>query len=392
MGLPYDRDLTPAGRLIRFWSGFDFIQILGLALLLGIGLVFIYTTGEQVGTAASREFFDKQIQWIIAGTILFLTASLVDYQRPEVKVLSLLFYLLAVILLVAVFFIGVKVYGATRWLNIKPLGLRLQPSEFAKLAVTMLLAAMFSSQLFAVNNLRCFALGALTVLVPFVLILKEPDLGSALILLPVFAAIVFVAGLKWRYIFITLVLVVIIGAAGVINETMRIKPLLKDYQLARVKVFLDPESDLLHRGYNQYQAKLSVGSGGMTGKGIGEGEQNRLGFLPQSVSNNDFIFSVIAEETGFLGCSFLVFSYCLLLYSMLRTAFITPDPFGKFLAVGLAAIFFSHCYINIGMSVGLTPVTGVSLPFVSYGGSFILMGMTGLGILQSVYRKSLENP
>jgi len=270
--------------------------------------------------------------------------------------------------------------------------LRLQPSEFAKLAVTMLLAAMFSSQLFAVNNLRCFALGALTVLVPFVLILKEPDLGSALILLPVFALIVFVAGLKWRYIIITLVLVLIIGAAGVINETMRFRPLLKDYQLARVKVFLDPESDLLHRGYNQYQAKLSVGSGGMTGKGIGEGEQNRLGFLPQSVSNNDFIFSVIAEETGFLGCVFLVFGYCLLLYSMLRTAFITPDPFGKFLAVGLAAIFFSHCYINIGMSVGLTPVTGVSLPFVSYGGSFILMGMTGLGILQSVYRKSLENP
>jgi rod shape determining protein RodA len=199
-------------------------------------------------------------------------------------------------------------------------------------------------------------------------------------------AIIFSAGLRWKYIIIASVLAGTVLTAEIANEVFKIHPLLKDYQKERIMTFMDPERDLKGRGYNQFQSKLAVGSGGMFGKGIGRGTQNTLGFLPQSVSNNDFIFSVIAEETGFAGCLALISAYIALIYSMLRTAFITNDRFGRYVAVGLAAVMFTHSFINMGMSAGLTPVTGLTLPFVSYGGSFIIFAMCGLGITQSIYR------
>ena len=204
-----------------------------------------------------------------------------------------------------VFFIGVKVYGATRWLSIAPLGMRLQPSEFCKLALVMVLSAMFASPKIKVNRLPCLLLGAGTVALPFVLIVREPDLGSALILLPIYLAILFTAGLIWRYILLAGVAISILGGAVELNEAMQFRPMLKEYQRDRIRVFLNPELDSTDTGYNSYQARLAGGSGGLTGKGIGEGTQNTLGFLPQTVSNNDFIFSVIAEEVGFLGCLLL---------------------------------------------------------------------------------------
>ena len=224
------------------------------------------------------------------------------------------------------------------------------------------------------------------ILLPFLLIAVEPDRGSSLILLALSAFIIFAAGLRWKYIIIASSVVIVVLGTEIINEVYEIYPLLKNYQKERVLTFLDPERDLNNRGYNQFQAKLAVGSGGMTGKGIGEGTQNTLGYLPQSVSNNDFIFSVIAEETGFTGCLALIFLYLLLFYSMLRTAFLTPDHFGRYIAIGMLGIFLTHSFINMGMSAGLTPVTGLSLPFVSYGGSFIISVMCGLGVCQNIYR------
>lgn len=367
-------------------SGIDFIQIGALLFLIGTGLLFIYSTGAQVGGDHAASFFFRQLRWIGAGGILWLFCSLIDYRKIQYRILAVLFYLVTIVLLVLVFFIGVKVYGATRWLSIAPLGMRLQPSEFCKLALVMVLSAMFASPMFKVNRLPCLLLGAGTVALPFVLIVREPDLGSALILLPIYLAILFTAGLKWRYILLAGVAISILGGAVVLNEAMQFRPMLKEYQRDRIRVFLNPELDRTDTGYNSYQARLAVGSGGLTGKGIGEGTQNTLGFLPQTVSNNDFIFSVIAEEVGFLGCLLLLAAYLALFYSIIRTAFLTVDPFGRYLAVGIAGIFFTHCFINIGMSIGLAPVTGLSLPFVSYGGSFMLMGLAACGLLQSVYR------
>ena len=367
-------------------SGIDFIQIGALLFLIGTGLLFIYSTGAQIGGDHAASFFFRQLRWIGAGGILWLFCSLIDYRKIQYRILAVLFYLVTIVLLVLVFFIGVKVYGATRWLSIAPLGMRLQPSEFCKLALVMVLSAMFASPMFKVNRLPCLLLGAGTVALPFVLIVREPDLGSALILLPIYLAILFTAGLKWRYILLAGVAISILGGAVVLNEAMQFRPMLKEYQRDRIRVFLNPELDRTDTGYNSYQARLAVGSGGLTGKGIGEGTQNTLGFLPQTVSNNDFIFSVIAEEVGFLGCLLLLAAYLALFYSIIRTAFLTVDPFGRYLAVGIAGIFFTHCFINIGMSIGLAPVTGLSLPFVSYGGSFMLMGLAACGLLQSVYR------
>ena len=373
-------------RLADFASEIDFIQIGALLCLIGTGLLFIYSTGAQIGGDHAASFFFRQLRWIGAGGILWLFCSLIDYRKIQYRILAVLFYLVTIVLLVLVFFIGVKVYGATRWLSIAPLGMRLQPSEFGKLALVMVLSAMFASPMFKVNRLPCLLLGAGTVALPFVLIVREPDLGSALILLPIYLAILFTAGLKWRYILLAGVAISILGGAVVLNEAMQFRPMLKEYQRDRIRVFLNPELDRTDTGYNSYQARLAVGSGGLTGKGIGEGTQNTLGFLPQTVSNNDFIFSVIAEEVGFLGCLLLLAAYLALFYSIIRTAFLTVDPFGRYLAVGIAGIFFTHCFINIGMSIGLAPVTGLSLPFVSYGGSFMLMGLAACGLLQSVYR------
>ena len=373
-------------RLADFASGIDFIQIGALLCLIGTGLLFIYSTGAQIGGDHAASFFFRQLRWIGAGGILWLFCSLIDYRKIQYRILAVLFYLVTIVLLVLVFFIGVKVYGATRWLSIAPLGMRLQPSEFCKLALVMVLSAMFASPMFKVHRLPCLLLGAGTVALPFVLIVREPDLGSALILLPIYLAILFTAGLKWRYILLAGVAISILGGAVVLNEAMQFRPMLKEYQRDRIRVFLNPELDRTDTGYNSYQARLAVGSGGLTGKGIGEGTQNTLGFLPQTVSNNDFIFSVIAEEVGFLGCLLLLAAYLALFYSIIRTAFLTVDPFGRYLAVGIAGIFFTHCFINIGMSIGLAPVTGLSLPFVSYGGSFMLMGLAACGLLQSVYR------
>ena len=365
----------------------DYLQIISLVFLSGVGLIFINSIGNQIGSEAASLFFEKQLQWLCAGVILWLIGSFVNVKSNLFFIFSILFYIITVILLVAVLFIGIRKFGATRWLSFA--GFRLQPSELAKPAIALMLAVIYSR--FSVNSWKGFLFGATALIIPFLLILKEPDLGSAAILVPVYIGIVFVSKLKWKYLITAAIAACILGGAAVANEAMKIKPILKSYQLDRIKVFLNPESDRLHRGYNAYQARLAVGSGGKYGKGIGEGTQNSLGFLPHTVSNNDFIFSVIAEETGFAGCTFLLFGYLLLFISILRTAVLTDNDFCRCFAAGTGIFLFCHVFINIGMSIGLTPVTGLPLPMISYGGSSLLVTMASLGLLQSIYRRRPEN-
>lgn len=380
----YERNSWQA-KLTRFLAEFDYPQIIALLILLTIGIIFIYSTGHQVGTVASSRFWLRQLQWISLGGCFWMVMAFTDYR--DLKPLSWLLYGCCIVLLIAVLLYGTKIYGARRWLPLGS-GIRIQPSEFAKLAVLLLLGTMLTSPRFNVNRFRDLLLFGTIVAIPFLLTAKQPDLGSAMILIPIFFALIFTAGLKWKYIIIAGSIICAVTVVEVVNEIGEYHPFLKTYQKERIMTFLDPERDIADRGYNQFQARLAVGSGGVWGKGIGEGTQNTLGFLPQTVSNNDFIFSVIAEETGFMGCLLLIGAYTILGYSMIRTAIATRDEFGRYLAVGTTAIIFCHSFINIGMSIGVTPVTGVCLPFVSYGGSFMLLSMTCLGILQSVYRAS----
>ena len=220
---------NPAEHFFRFVAGFDWLQILASVFLLGVGLIFIRSTGIQAGTRESLAFFPKQLQWIAIGTVFWLICSLIDYRKQEYKVLSLIFYLLSLFLLVLVLFVGVKVNGAVSWLNLRLFGMRLQPSELSKLAVVMLLAAMFSTRVFRVNRVACLFLSGITVAVPFVLIMLEPDFGSAIILIPILLGIVFVAGLKWRYILLAVGMAALLAGGFLANEAFG-KPMLKEYQ------------------------------------------------------------------------------------------------------------------------------------------------------------------
>lgn len=361
----------------------DYLQIISLGCLAAAGLIFIHSIGVQIGSEAAAVFFEKQIQWLCAGTVLWIAAAFVDVKSRLFFLLSILFYIVSVVLLLLVLVVGTEVFGATRWLSFA--GFRLQPSELAKPALALMLGVVFSQ--LSVNSWKGFLLGAAVTIIPFLLILKEPDLGSAAILIPVYVGIVFVSKLRWKYVLLSAAGALLIGGAAVANEAMKFKPLLKDYQRDRIMVFLNPDRDRLHRGYNAYQARIAVGSGSWTGKGIGNGTQNKLGFLPHTVSNNDFIFSVIAEETGFWGCTLLIASYLLLLTSVIRTAYLAGDQLGRSFAVGIGVVLFSHVFINIGMSIGITPVTGLPLPMVSYGGSSLMTTMASMGLLQAIYRR-----
>lgn len=395
-----------------FIAGFDWLQIAALLFLLSTGLVFIHSTGAQIGTAASALFFQKQLtQWIPLGALLWLFFALTDYRKHYFKVGGVCFFLLTTLALVLVLKFGVKVYGATRWLMIG--SFRLQPSEFGKLSLILVLGWLFSSSRFSGASWKGIVAGAFLVLIPAVLIFKEPDLGGTLILFPIAGAMLLVSGLKWRWLLLVLVTIcaafftlralvlsedppppgktksTLVPKGAKSTENPQKKGLLKPYQKKRLKVFFKPNSDISNSGHNVYQSRLAVGAGGLKGKGVGNGTQNQLGFLPQTVSNNDFIFSVIAEETGFIGCLVLLGGYVLLFISIFRTAFKAP-PFGRMLAVGIGTMLFCHTYINIGMCIGLAPVTGLPLPFVSYGGSFMFVGMMCLGIMQSIHRNAEE--
>ncbi len=370
--------------IAAFLQNLDYLQIISMFLLLGIGLIFIRSTGIQLDTEVSRGFFTKQLQWIALGTVLYIFMAALDYRALPMRFAVWAGYFLALILLIAVLVLGLKISGATRWLNIA--GFRLQPSEPAKLAVICALSSIFAMQKFKHARGKAFLCGAICTGIPFILIAIEPDLGSALVLLPIFCAILFCYGIKWKYVILILAIAGTFLGFIVVDSVVREKPLLlRSYQRDRIRVFLNPGMDKSNRGLNAYQAKLAVGSGGLSGKGIGEGTQNELGFLPQTVANNDFIFSVIAEETGFTGSAVLLMIYGMLLFSILRTAFLCRN-YGRYIAAGVATMIFCHIFINIGMSIGIAPITGLPLPLVSYGGSFTLTAMGTLGVIQSIYR------
>ncbi len=368
--------------LAREASTVDFLALAVTALLLAAGVMFIHSTGEQIGTALAEGFWRKQLVWIAIGGAGYCVLARCDYRR--LIPWSWFVYLGTLALLVLVLFFGKRVNGATSWLDFGPI--QVQPSELAKLGVILFLASLHDNNLFKIGKFSHILLSLTVLAVPLGLIAIEPDFGSAIVLIPVGAVMIFAAGLNWRYLAAALILAVVLLGGLAVNELAGIRPLLKNYQRERILVFLNPERDLAFRGYNAYQSRLAVGSGGWFGKGVGQGTQNLLGFLPQSVSNNDFIFSVLAEETGFAGAMLLLLCYALLLYTILRTAFLARDDFARQIGIGFAMLLFVHLFINIGMSVGLMPITGLPLPLLSYGGSFVVSMLLGLGLMQSIHR------
>ena len=363
----------PTGKIVRFFICFDYLQMIPMFLLLLLGIYYVYSTGQQVG--GNPVIWKKQLVFIICGCFMWGGLSFVNYKFW--KQWALIIYIVGVASLILVLFIGQYRYGARRWFSIFGF-LSVQPSEFAKLSILLMSAWILSLRGFKVHDLKHLAGFILITTVPFVLILIEPDLGSSIILWPVAAALLFVANLKWKWIIIAILAIMIFIPVAYTF-------ILRDYQKERILVFLDPGRDPNNKGWNSRQSQLAVGSGGMWGKGPMQSTQSTLGFLPKTVANSDFIFSVIAEETGFVGSSIVMFLYAMLVLSAFRTAAIATDPFGKYLAVGIGSVIFIHSVVNIGMTIRLMPVTGLPLPLVSLGGSFIISTMISLGLLQSIY-------
>ena len=364
---------------VRLFLAQDWLAILLAAGLLATGLTFIYSAswrGADTGIVGS--WFSRQIWWAALGAGIALMLAAADY-RFWIRHAWWIF-LGSLVLLGLVLAMGMKVYGAYRWLDL--FGIPVQPSEFAKVALVLVLARVLGGGALAPRSFGNVAVTLVLTALPFLLILVEPDLGTAAVLLPTAVCMLFAAGAP-LWCFLTLALLGAGGLAVVLSPLARF--VLTGYQQERIATFLEPGRDPLGSGWNALQAAIAVGSGGFSGKGFLNGTQSALGFLPRTVSPTDFIFPVIAEETGFIGAGLLLLAFAALLSCYLRTAAAARDPAGSLLATGIASLLFFHVFVNIGMTIGLLPVTGLPLPFVSSGGSFMVSTLAGFGLVQSIH-------
>lgn len=355
------------------------IFILMIALLISaFGLLSIYSSTYDSQAQGISQVCKRQMLWIILGVILFMLMSNFNYRR--LWDVSYFLYALAVFLLFLVFILGAIRMGAQRWLKFA--WFTFQPSEVAKLAVIIFLAKYFSRKSTDDIGLRVHKLGILRgIIMPFLfiaiptgLIIEQPDLGSGLILLFIFMAMLFIGGVRLKYIIMILSLGLLVAPC--------LWHFLRDYQKERLLVFLNPDIDPLGAGYTIIQSKIAIGSGGFFGKGFLGGTQSQLHFLPES--HTDFIFATFAEEWGLMGGAALLLLYFLLAFNGLRIALRTNDYFGRLLALGISFSLAVQVFINIAMNLGLAPVVGIPLPLMSYGGSCVLITFISLGILVNI--------
>ena len=384
-------------------SRVDWRMIAALLGLMIVGVAFIYSAKPPLETTAwYNHYFVRQIIWYVVGTAAAIAVCVLDYH--SLARWAIVAYWASIVLLVVVLIPGIGTthgWGARRWIDFGPF--QCQPAEFAKLAFILIQAHFLSRPVDELRQPILFVKAIGLTALPFLLILKEPDLGSALVLLPVGLVMCYVAGVPGRF------LLRLVGGAGILVVLLLVDVLfappgwqikLEDYQRQRLLVyfgrdFAPPNSTpeqrrrahrlQEERTYQVNQALISVGSGGVKGKGWRHGQQIALGFLPPGASHNDFIFSVIAEEKGFLGSVTVLVLYTAVLFIGIRIAGQARDRLGKLLAVGVVALLFSHVFINIGMNIRLMPVTGIPLPLLSYGGSSVLCSLIAAGILQNVY-------
>jgi rod shape determining protein RodA len=364
-------------RVKPVFLGFDGPLTLAILLLAGAGLLTMYSAGFDHGT----RFVDHGRNMLIAATLLFVVA-----QVPPQRLMSLAvpLYLAGVVLLVGVELFGITRKGATRWLNV---GVTvIQPSEMLKIGVPLMLAWWFQKR---EGQLRVpdFVVAGLILLAPVALIAKQPDLGTAILVLAAGLYVIFFAGLSWKLI----VPVVTVAAVGILTLVLSGDTLcqpgvdwrvLHDYQKQRVCTLLDPTTDPLGKGFHIIQGMIAIGSGGLAGKGFMAGTQTHLEFIPERTT--DFIFAAFAEEFGLLGVVALLFGFTFLIFRGLMIAAEAPTQFTRLLAGALTLNFFTYAFVNMGMVSGILPVVGVPLPFVSYGGTAMVTLGLGLGILMSI--------
>jgi rod shape determining protein RodA len=427
----------------------DFTLLISIFLLSIFGILFIYSSGlTSAGVQVSDEYA-RQIIWVGAGFFLLIGIALIDYRR--LYDFSGYLYLAILVILLYTKLFGRVVNGARSWIGIGSFGV--QPSEFAKICTILYLAKFLESTQRSKETLYRLVVSGVIVMLPVALILAQPDLGTALVYIPIFLSMSFVAGMPLRYIsfislfialggfltvlplwqeyiihgalpflrafsnvkallFISLMFLVIDGisifgfrkyqkkyfywiafvSTLVISSTLfsiAARSVLKEYQIMRLIVFLDPEVDPRGSGWNIIQSITAIGSGGVFGKGFLQGTQSHYRFLPQQ--STDFIFSIFSEEWGFVGGLIVFALYYLISHRLLSTMKTTADPFGAYICAGIASVIVFHFMINVGMTMGVMPITGIPLLFMSYGGSSLLAMMSGLGVTMSIYMRRFEH-
>lgn len=352
------------------FKDFDKAFLLVALLTFVIGIFAIYSATQAKNLPFSESFFAKQAIWMSIALLFMVVVLAVSYQR--FIDISYVIYFLNILLLVSVLALGKARLGAQRWFSIGAFAF--QPSEFIKLSLILVLSGYIGARKGAMVRPANMVIPCMLLGIPFVLVLLQPDLGTALLLLPIFFSILIVGGANMKYI------------AGMIIAGISVAPVfwhfLRGYQKQRLLVFIDPNIDPLGAGYTIIQSKIAVGSGGLVGKGWLNGTQNQLNFLPER--HTDFIFSVIGEEFGFLGSAALVLLYFVLVKKAFTISNTTSDIYGKCIATGVGVLLAMQVIINIGMTIGLMPVVGIPLPLVSYGGSSLLSTMICIGLLLNV--------
>jgi rod shape determining protein RodA len=357
----------------RLYYHVDWALLGAIFALCTIGLLQIYSA-----TGGATSIYYTQIYGIAIGLIALLVALAIDYRSLADK--SHLIYGGMLLLLVYVLFFGAVRGGSRRWIDFGPLNL--QPSEFAKATLALVLAKFFGDRQRGAPQRGDLLIAGAIAAVPFLVIVRQPDLGTAATLLPVLFAVAYVAGMPMR-------IFGILALVGVLAAPIAWKFALQDYQKERISTFLDPSQDAKGAGYQQIQARITTGSGGLKGKGFMQGTQGQLRFLP--VAHNDFIFSVLAEEHGFIGVLVTLGLYLFVILRSLEAARLAKDRLGAYLVLGVLASFTFQVIYNITMSAGLAPVKGLTLPLMSYGGSSMIATLAGFGLILNVRMRRFTN-
>ncbi len=360
----------------RTWRQFDWKLLLAVLALCAIGVVFVHSA--TYGTEKNSEYLYKQLIWILAGLTIWAMVLFPDYHM--LAEWALVFYVFLLGVLVAVLIFGHTVHGSKSWFHF---GLfSVQPSELVKVAAIVVLARYFSdTRSLDQLTLQEIGIGALIVATPMLLILMQGDLGTTLTLLPVYAAMSFVSGLQRRHIVIALILFLVLAPLS--------WGLLKDYQKDRIRFFIHPEEEPYGSGYQALQAKIAIGSGQLYGKGLKQGSQSQLGFIPYR--HTDFIFAVIAEEKGLFGVLIVLLLYLILFYLIFDGIHTARDRLGILICTGVVALLLIHVTLNIGMVIGLLPITGLPLPLISSGGSSMLANFLALGLVMNIKLRRYAN-
>ncbi|PJE57771.1 MAG: rod shape-determining protein RodA [Candidatus Portnoybacteria bacterium CG10_big_fil_rev_8_21_14_0_10_38_18] len=359
---------------LYFLKKLDWGVVASVIILCGIGLLSIYST---VYTPNSIYFY-KQLIFVISGFFLMLVFAFLDYRifRSHPFFLLIL-YVVSVLLLAAVLLFGKQVRGATSWFGLGPLNF--EPVEFAKLIFILILAEYFSLRHIELYRIRHIIVSGIYMLIPVALVFFQPDLGSAMVLVFLWLGVMIIAGIKLRQ----LLILFLIGAIIFVIAWFAV---LKTYQKERIISFINPYFDPLGSGYHRIQSVIAIGAGQVWGRGLGHGSQSQLNFLPDRYT--DFIFASVAEEMGFVGMFMIIGFYFLLFFRIIKIALSATNNFARLFCVGAAIVFLFHVAVNVGMNLGILPIAGISLSFVSYGGSNLLISFITIGIVQSIAIRS----